>query len=333
MDAAIVILTPQTMTDVNEIAREVVESARSSDKPIFASFMGGVDVASGVDLLRRSGIPHYPFPENAARVLRAMTRYRTWITRPQTNERIFDVDRREAHRIVERVLEEGRNHLLEPEAHAVLAAYGLPVLESGLARTREDLPDICSRIGFPLVMKVVSPDILHKTDVGGVVLDVRDLQSAQTTFDRITTAARREAPHADIRGVLLQRQVPEGREVIIGAVRDDKFGSLVMFGLGGIYAEVLNDVVFRLAPIRTLSARHMIEEIRARRILEGVRGAQPVDFDALTESLERLSQLVVEFPAIQELDINPVIAYPDHVVVVDARIVLGEKDPGGPHGA
>ncbi|MFH1568900.1 MAG: acetate--CoA ligase family protein [Gemmatimonadota bacterium] len=321
-DAAIVILTPQTMTDIEEIARLVVAAGQGTRKPVIASFMGGVDVAAGIDILRSSGIPHYPFPENAARVLSAMVRYRSWVSRPRTRERIFEVDRGRAHKVLDQALRAGRDRLIEPEAHEVLAAYGLPVLPSGLARQRSEVAEICARLSFPVVLKIASPDILHKTEVGGVVVDVPDLAAAQATYDRLMADVARQRPQADLWGVFIQEMAPRGRELILGAVRDPKFGPLVMFGLGGIYTEALGDVVFRLAPFPSLSARHMLEEIRGRRILEGFRGEPPVDHEALQECLERLAQLVVEFPVIKELDMNPVIAYPKGAAAVDARIVM-----------
>ena len=306
----------------DEVARVVVDAARDATKPVIASFMGGVDVASGVELLRESGVPHYPFPENAARVLSAMVRYRAWSVRPKTEERIFEVDRAAAHKVLQAASAEGRSGLIEPEAHAVLAAYGFPVLPSGLAAMRSEVSGICKRVGFPVVMKIASPDILHKTEIGGVVVNVPDLEQAEATFDRLMAIVADKQPQADMRGIFIQQMARPGREVILGAVRDPKFGPLVMFGLGGIYTEALGDVAFRLAPFPTLSARHMLEEIRARRILEGFRGEPPVDLTALQECLERLAQLVVEFPVIRELDMNPVTAYADGAAVVDARIVM-----------
>jgi len=323
-DAAIVILTPQNMTDTEEIARVVVAAEKTTSKPVFASFMGGVDVAAGVEILRQHGIPHYPFPENAARVLKAMVKYHTWVSRPVTQEQIFEVDRGRAHKVMAAALAGHRDSLTEYESHQVLSAYGFPVLESGLARRPEEVAGICADVGFPVVMKISSPDILHKTEVDGVAVGIPDLATAQTTFDRLIARARELRPEADIWGVFIQQMANAGRETILGAVRDPKFGPLVMFGLGGIYTEVLNDVAFRLAPLRALSARNMLEEIRSRRILEGFRGQPPVDFEALQECLERLAQLAVEFPAIKELDMNPVFAYPDGAVVADARIVMDQ---------
>ena len=323
-DGVIAILTPQTMTDIEEVARVIADLSRRYDKPLFASFMGLVDVSPGVRLLRQHGVPHYPFPEDAARVFRAMHDYQQWLVRPRAAERIFEVDRGQVHRIFTQAREAGRHHLPEVEALEVLAAYGFPVLKSGLARQREDVVRISAEVGFPAVLKIASPDILHKTEVGGVAVGIEDLDQAEQTFDQMMESARQHRPDADLWGVHIQQLARPGRETILGATRDPKFGPLLMFGLGGIYTEVLKDVTFRLAPLRPLSARHMLEQIRGRALLEGVRGEAPADLDTLQECLERLSQLVVEFPAIKELDLNPVIAYPEGAVVVDARIILAE---------
>jgi len=323
-DAALVILTPQTMTDIEEVARVVARFSQRRAKPVLASFMGGLDVAAGVEILRQGGVPHYPFPEEGARVLRAMWRYSQWRERPRTEERIFPVDRARVHSLLSAALAQGRRQLPESEALEVLEAYGFPVPRRGLARSRGEVEAACAAVGYPLVMKIASPDILHKTEVGGVAVGVKDLGEALEKFDAMTGTARRLRPEAEIWGVAVQQLAPKGRELILGATRDPRFGPLIMFGLGGIYAEVLKDVTFRLAPLRPLSARHMLEQIRGRQILEGVRGEPPADTNALQECLERLSQLVVEFPLIKELDINPLLAYPQGALVVDARIILRE---------
>jgi acetate---CoA ligase (ADP-forming) len=322
VDGLEVILTPQNMTDIEEIARGITQLNLRYDKPILTSFMGGTDVAPGVEILRERGIPHYPFPEVAARALKAMCDYERWLDRPRTEERIFDVDRGKVQKIFTRAREQGRTQLPEVEAIEVLAAYGFPVLKSGLAHNYRDIIEICLETDFPIAMKIASPDILHKTDVGGVEIDVKELGEATEIFDRMIAQARQYYPDADIWGVEIQQMAAPGREVILGATRDPKFGPILMFGLGGIYTEALKDVTFRLAPLRQLNARRMLEQIRGRKILEGIRGEAPVDFDALQECLERLSQLVIEFPIIEELDINPLIAYTQGAAVADARIIL-----------
>lgn len=329
VDAAVVILTPQTMTDVAQVAQVVVAAAgRQGDKPVLASFMGGTDVAEGIEGLRAAGIPHYGFPENAARVLAGMARYRAWVQRPLTEERVFEVDRARAHAVLDRAARAGRRALVEPEAVEVLAAYGLPVPATELATSAAAAAQIATRIGFPVALKVASPDVLHKTEIGGVALGIADADGARRAFDELAARVRERAPGADLWGVTVQAMAPKGREVILGAVRDPRFGPLLMFGLGGVYAEALKDVSFRLAPLRPLGAERMLDEIRARAVLGPWRGAPAVDRAALVDSLQRLSQLMVEFPIIAELDMNPVVAYPEGALVVDARIVLG-TDGGG----
>ena len=323
-DAAIVILTPQTMTDIEEVARVIADLSKTADKPLFASFMGLVDVSPGVRILRQHGVPHYPFPEGPARVFKAMWDYSKWLKRPRLEERIFEVDRGRVHRVFAKAREEGRTQLPELEALEVLAAYGFPVLESALAREREDVAGLCDRVRLPVVMKIASPDILHKTDVGGVAVGIETVAAAEETFVRMLQSAQDQRPDASVWGINIQAMARPGREVILGATRDPRFGPILMFGLGGIYTEALKDVTFRLAPLRPLSARHMLERIRGRQILEGFRGQPPADLEVLQECLERLSQLVVEFPVIRELDINPLTVYDRGAMVVDARIILQE---------
>ena len=327
-DGVIVILTPQTMTDIEEVARVVSRVADGCRKPLLASFMGLVDVSPGVEILRQNGVPHYPFPEQAARVMRAMYDYEQWLKRPRTVEQIFDVERAAVQRVFNRALDSGRSHLPDIEALEVLGAYGFPVLKSGLVSSRQEVGDLARKVGFPLVMKIASPDILHKTDVGGVAVGIETIQEAEQRFDTMVAEARRQKPNADIWGVSIQEMARKGREVILGCTRDPRFGPLVMFGLGGIYTEALKDVTFRLAPLRQLSAKNMLSQIRGRKILEGFRGEPPADVDALQACLERLSQLVVEFPIIKELDINPLMVYSKGAVAVDARIIL-EVQPAG----
>lgn len=324
VDGAIVILTPQTMTDIEEVARVVVNASKGSNKPILASFMGLVDVSPGVDILRQNGVPHYAFPEGAARVFGAMCKYQRWVSRPRTNERIFEVNRSQVQRTLESVIKDGRLALPEVEAMAVLEAYGFPVLKTRLAKDLKEAKAYAQEIGFPVVMKIASPDILHKTDVGGVMVGVEDDAAVEKAFETLMERATSQRPDAVIWGVAIQQMAKKGREVILGMTRDPSFGPLIMFGLGGIYTEALKDVTFRLAPLRCLSARNMLSEIRGRRILEGIRGEAPVDMDSLQACLERLSQLVVEFPIIKELDINPLVTYPDGACVADARIILSE---------
>ena len=324
VDGVIVILTPQTMTDIEDVARVIVRASEPHGKPLLASFMGLVDVTPGIEILRENGVPHYAFPEEASRVMGAMNTYHRWVSRPRTHEHIYEADRGTAQRVFKKVIEEGRQELPEVEALAVLKAYGFPVLDTELAKNENEAMILAQKIGFPVVMKIASPDILHKTEVGGVIVGVKDVESARDAFCTLMGKAKELRPDANLWGVAIQTFAPKGREVILGMTRDLRFGPLIMFGLGGIYTEALRDVTFRLAPLRRLSAKNMLTEIRGRKILEGIRGEASVDMMALQECLERLSQLVVEFPIIKELDINPLMAYPDGARVADARIIIGD---------
>ncbi len=323
---AIVILTPQTMTDIDDIANVVADLSDKSDKPILTSFMGLVDVSSGVDILRNRGVPHYRFPEDAARVYSRLWNYKQWLARPRAPERVFEVDRKAVQDIIDETLNAGRTQLPDWEALKILQHYGLPVVLPELVKDETELETACQQMAFPVVMKIASPDILHKTDVGGVVINIQDLDTAKETMRTMISMAQELRPHADIWGVTVQEMASKGREVILGSTRDPNFGPLLMFGMGGIYTEAMKDVTFRIAPMRQISARNMLKQIRGKQILEGFRGEPPVDFDTLQECLERLSQLVVEFPIIQELDMNPLIAYPDGAKVVDGRIILKPEE-------
>lgn len=327
VDSALVILTPQSMTDIEQVARVIVDaSAAAPDKPVVASFMGGEDVAPGIRILRDNAVPHYPFPENGARALGSMASYSDWVTRPRTEERVYDVDRKTAHDILRQVRTEGRRALLEAEAARLLVAYGLPLPETVLVSERAGLAAACERTGFPVVLKLSSPDILHKTDVGGVILGLQDLASVEAAWDGLMQRIKAEYPEADVRGATLQSMARKGREFIMGGIRDARFGPLIMFGLGGVYAEALQDVEFRLAPVRPLGALRMLDGIRGKAILGSFRGDVAVDRECLADCLQRLSQLMLEFPDIAELDMNPVMAYPDGACVVDARVVLVEPE-------
>ena len=238
-----------------------------------------------------------------------MYSYVEWVKRPRTEERVFQVDGVRVRKIMNKVGKEKRRLLTEIEASQVLEAYGFPVLKSELARNEKECLQVAKEVGYPVVMKIVSPDIIHKVDVKGVILGIESDKELIKSFGKMLADVKKLRPKAKILGVNIQMMAPPGREVIIGMKRDPQFGPILMFGLGGIYVEALKDVTFRLAPIRQLGAFHMIKAIRAYRILEGMRGDKPADTPVLAECLERLSQLVVDFEEIQELDMNPIIVY------------------------
>lgn len=224
--------------------------------------------------------------------------------------------------IIKKALEEKRRKLLEHEAFEVIRAYGIPAPETALAKTPEEAVALAEKIGYPLVLKIVSPDISHKSDVGGVILNVKSKEEVVEAFNKIHENVSRKAPGAKIVGVLIQKMAPQGLEVIIGGLRDNIFGPVVMFGLGGIFVEVLRDVSFRIAPLTEEDALEMMKEIKASKLLDGYRGQPPVDKKALAEILISISKLLEENPEIESVDLNPVMAYPDKVAVVDARIIL-----------
>lgn len=230
-----------------------------------------------------------------------------------------------AREIILKALEEGRRKLLEHEAFIVAREYGLPVPEFGIARTYEEAGEIAEKIGFPVVLKIVSPDISHKSDVGGVILNVNSKEEAIQAAKKIFENVKKHVPDARIEGVLVQKMAPKGLEVIIGGLRDNIFGSVVMFGLGGIFVEVLKDVSFRIAPITEEEALEMMKEIKAAKLLEGYRGQPPVDKKALAQILIKVATLLDENPEIESIDLNPVLAYPDKAIVVDSRIILKPK--------
>ena len=324
VDGVIVLLTPQSMTEIEKTAETVGEIAAQQAKPVLASFLGHVDVSAGIQILEKHGIPNYQFPENASRSLAAMARYTHWLNRPRTTARQFQVKTDAVRQIFAACRAEGRTFLPEVEALAVLEAYGFPLLGHGLAKSEDETVGLLQKIGGPVALKIASPDIVHKVDVGGVLLNISTAEDARAGFKKITNGVKQRAPGARLLGVEVVQMAAQGTEVILGISQDPTFGHLIMFGLGGTYVEVLKDVSFRLVPIRELGARNMITSIRAAKVFESFRGQPPADTDAIAECLERLSQLVVDFPEIAELDINPLIVHGkgEGAHVADVRIVL-----------
>ncbi len=228
--------------------------------------------------------------------------------------------------IIEKALREGRRKLLEHEALHVVKHYGAEIAEADIAYTPEEAGEIAEKIGFPVVLKIVSPDISHKSDVGGVIVGVKTKEEAVEAAKKILENVSKKAPNARISGILVQKMAPKGLEVIIGGLRDNIFGPVVMFGLGGIFVEVLKDVSFRIAPITINDALEMMSEIKSAKLLEGYRGQPPVNKEALAKTIIAVAKLLEENPEIDSIDLNPVIAYPDKALVVDARIILRQYE-------
>ena len=216
----------------------------------------------------------------------------------------------------------GEKFLPEPICEEILASYNISIPTAYLAKNSEEAVKFAQKIEFPVVLKVVSPQIIHKSDAHGVMVGIKNEEEVKRAFDKILENAKSYNSKAEIEGIYIQKMVPAAREVIIGSIKDRQFGQVIMFGLGGIFVEVLKDVVFRVAPIDKDEAREMIDEIKGLPILKGVRGEKPIDFDCLSKTLSSISQLVVDFPQIGQLDINPIRVYPKGLYAVDARIIL-----------
>jgi acetyltransferase len=328
VDGVIVICVPQMLTNLEATSKAIAQQARFSNKPVFAVYMATGNIEDSLKILEDAQIPHYRFPEDAARALSAMARYFHWQSRPRTQVRhLENIDREKVRAILAKAKKERRKFLPEPEAHAVLEAYGFPMLRSKMVRDAAEGVAAACEIGFPVVLKIVSPDIVHKVDVGGVRLNLESETEVRDAYAELLQRVTSAKNDVEIWGVLVQEMVRGGKETILGMKRDPHFGALLMFGLGGIYVEVLKDVTFRIAPIRELGAKNMIENIKGIKLLMGYRGEPASDLDAIAESLLRLSQLVTDFPEIEEMDINPLIVLPagSGARVVDARILIADE--------
>ncbi|HNR11873.1 MAG TPA: acetate--CoA ligase family protein [Thermodesulfobacteriota bacterium] len=325
VDGAIVILTPQAMTDILETAEIVPRVAKTTDKPILCSFMGVVDVSEGVQHLEQNGIPNYPFCESAARSMAAMVRFGELLELDHRAERRLSADREAAAEIIRQKLTDADYvYLAERDANEILQCYGFPLLRSQIVTNPDQVARTAMEVGYPVVMKIHSPDIVHKVDAGGVRLNITTDKEAGQAYRQIVANAKQFNPKATILGVLVEKMAQPGVEVILGSSRDPKFGPVCMFGLGGTYVEVFKDVTFRLAPMWEVSADKMITGIKSYPVLTGVRGNPPSDIEAVKECILRLSQMVSDHPEIFELDINPLIVHPEGhgCVVADSRIVL-----------
>ncbi len=328
VDGALVILTPQSMTNAMGTAEAVVRIARRSHKPILCCFMGLIDVSAGVKYLQQHGVPVYRFPENAAKAFGAIYRYSKWLNRQEMAPYAIQRDRQGARKIVEASLAAGKTYLGELEGNQLLACYGFNVLPTELATNADQAAGMARKMGYPVVMKIVSDQIIHKSDAGGVILSLKNSDAVKEAFETIMANARAYAPDAHIDGVLVQKMAPKGVEVILGANRYTKFGHLLMFGSGGILVEVFKDVIFRLAPINRNSARHMVRETQGYALLTGFRGAKHADVETIERLLVCLSDLVVDNPEIKELDINPLLVHTEGqgATTADCRIILAPEN-------
>ncbi len=325
VDGIIVILTPQAMIDVENTAEIIINKSKASDKPIIASFMGEMRVRESIEEFKSNSIPNFSYPETAVRAFKRLYDYNTWKHAEEDNPPSVKGGFDAVKDTINSLLQAGRYEAGEDIAMAILSRYGFTFPERALTRSAKEAAAVSERIGFPVVMKVSSPDILHKTDVGGVKLNINSEDAAEDAFIEITSNARRLMPDALINGVMVYEMIKGGKEVIIGVTYDRTFGHMVMFGLGGIYVEVLKDVSFRIAPVSKREAYSMIDEIRTSALLRGARGERPVDIEAIVKGIMSISSLVTDFPVIRELDINPLVLMNKGAFALDARIIFERR--------
>lgn len=319
VDQVLVILTPQSMTDIEAIAHGVCRIHAQATKPMACSFMGAADVAAGIRVLQEASVPHYILPEWACQAMADVQRIRRWRGQPLEEPRPLPVDRAAAEAFLCRA---PAGYLAEDQALAVLSAYGLPVPPHRVCQSPEEAAAAAAQFGYPAVLRLISPQIVHKSEMKAVALNLADAESLGEAFPQMLRHVGRAMPAAEIRGVLVRRMIPAGHEVILGAKRDPGFGPTVMFGLGGVFVEYFKDVTFSLAPVDCLTAARMIRQIRAYPLLEGARGLPKADLGAIADCLIRVGQLVSDFERIVELDINPLIVNHAGSSVADARIRL-----------
>jgi acetyl coenzyme A synthetase (ADP forming)-like protein len=325
VDCAVAVFVPPVGVRQEAVAEAIGAAVRTRpDKTVVAVLMGRVGLSEGRADLHAAGAPAFAFPESAARALGALCRYQEWLARPDDIAPPLVIDRECAERVIAAVRADRRTQLQQAEALELCRAYGIPAVESRVVHSAAAAAAAAVEMGFPVAMKVMSPDITHKSDVGGVVLDVKSVAQVRDTYAAMPTAVAQRMPDVTVTGVLVQQMVRDGVETIVGVTRDRLFGPLVMFGLGGIYVEALRDVVFRVAPVGPRDAHDMLDGIRAAPILAGMRGRPGVSRDALADVLRRVSRLASDFPEIEEMDVNPLLAFEDRVVAVDARVRLGQ---------
>jgi acetyltransferase len=324
VDGILIILTPQTSTEIVETARAVITAGADSDKPIMGCWMGKQEAAAGIYDLSQNHVPNYPFPERAIAALGAMYRCNVWKKQTDTEIETFEVDEEAARELFDEVRQKERQGIGDAEAQAILQAYGITTPKSTVAGTKDEAVAYCKEIGYPVVLKIASPDILHKSDAGGILVGVEDEAEVREGFDTLVERAKDYDPEAEIWGIQIQEMITDAQEVIVGMNRDPQFGPLIMFGLGGIYVEVLEDVTFRVAPMSRGQAEQMIREIRSYPLLTGVRGQAPSDREAIVDTILRIAQLSSDFPEIAELDINPLFVREEGngAVAVDMRLIL-----------
>ncbi|WP_078716036.1 acetate--CoA ligase family protein [Paucidesulfovibrio gracilis] len=327
--ALLVMLTPTAQAQAESTAREVADLARRMpEKPIFACFMGMEGVRAGKEILDKAGVPCFAFPEPAVQGVRAMFDHYLRRQRPHEPAARVQRDLDRARGLILQATQRGDTEIVEFQAQEMLEAYGLDRPETRLARSSEQAVEQAEAIGYPVVLKIASPDISHKSDVDGVRVNIHNAEEVRRQFWDITARATHLRPDAYVVGCVVQRMAPPGcKEVIVGFQRDEQFGPLIMFGLGGVYVEIMGDVAFRLAPLTKRDASEIVREIRSYMVLKGVRGEQPIHFEALEQVILTLGQLALDIPEIVEAEFNPVLVDRERALVGDVRMTLRSPHP------
>ena len=305
--SVITMCTPSATLDYDKLAEVIVKMSKKHNKTMLASLMGLDEGIKNREILAEGDVPYYTYAEGAIRTLKAMLKFVDWIKTPQGNISKFKVDKRKVQKIFDNVRKEGRTSLLEEEGIQILRTYGFSLPKNILAKTESDAVKAAKKIHFPVVMKIASPQIIHKSDAGGVKVGLKNDKEVRSAFREIVKNAKKYDKKALIKGVLIVEMVEGGKEMIIGSKLEPGFGPVIMLGMGGIYVEILKDVTFRLAPVTDKEANDMISSIKTQKLLKGVRGEKPSDINKLSECIQRLSQLVTDFKEIKELDMNPVL--------------------------
>ncbi len=323
VDIAIAILVPQALVNTDGVAQAIVDQAKAQDKPVVAVFVGEWSTKKAREILHTNGIPMYTHPETPGKVLSALLNYAKWLQKSNQDEvKLQNLDQVAVKTLLEQA--KGQPALGEVLTRPLLAAYGMPVVAGEMATSAEAAAQAAQRVGFPVVMKIVSPDILHKSDVGGIRLNLGSPEAVRAAYDDMLRSIAIKLPSAHLEGVLIEAMAPKGQEVIVGMRRDPNFGPLMMFGLGGIYVELFGDVSFRVAPLTYNDALDMIHSTRAGRLLTGFRGMPEADVEAVAQTILRLSRLAVDFPQISEIEINPLLVLPKDkgTLALDGRVIL-----------
>ena len=332
VDALVVLYCETAMTDPLEIAKSIYKAVTDTgikNKPVTVSFVGGERSDAAMQWLVENGIPAYNAPDLAVKAMGTLREYaRVQAIKNDKPKADLQYDGKAAREIIAKVRSEGRTNLTEIESKKIFASYGLPTVRTEIVKSEDDAVKMAEEVGYPIVMKIVSPEILHKSDAGGVKVNVKSEAEVRETYNEILKNAKAYNPDANIHGIVIQEMAPWGTEVIVGSVNDATFGATVMFGLGGIFVEVLKDVTFRVAPIAESDAMTMLNDIKSAPILDGVRGESPRDKAALAKVLTQYAQMVNDLSdEVSETDANPVLVYEqgEGVCVVDARIILKDK--------